>query len=511
MPRKRTNMNKIFDVLRLKFDAGLSNRSIAQCLNIGRSTVTDLLSNFNRSDLAWPLPDELTQAQLESTLYPGRKSSKKKRAPNFIEMHQELKRKGMTKMLLWEEYRELEPSTAYGYTQFCEHYRRWLKKQKRSMRQHHIAGDKLFIDYCGPTVPIVDPDTGEIRHAQIFVATLGASNYTYVEACPSQQSHDWVMAHVRAFEFFGGVPKLLVPDNLKSAVTKTHRYLPTLNENYARMARHYNTAIMPARPYKPKDKSKAENAVLIVERWILMRLRHQVFHTLGGLNVAIKELLKDLNNRQQRMHPGSRHQLYEKLDKPALLPLPSYRYEYIDTKRAKVGPDYHVLYQKHAYSVPHQLVGEQLQIDATERLIRIYHKGQIVAQHPKQTKQGGFTTLKEHMPESHVKQRWSQSRLLNWGESIGSGVRETVLNQLKSREHPEQAIKSCLGILNLTKQYGDARLEAACQKALLLERPYYSVISNLLKHNKEQIQAPVQQDNEPLIEHPNLRGQDYYQ
>ena len=448
---------------------------------------------------------------IESTLYPGRQSSKKRREPNFVEMHQELKRKGMTKMLLWEEYRELEPSTAYGYTQFCEHYKRWLKKQKRSMRQHHIAGDKLFIDYCGPTVPIVNPDTGEIRHAQIFVATLGASNYTYVEACPSQQSQDWLMAHVRAFEFFGGVPKLLVPDNLKSAVTKTHRYLPTINENYARMARHYNTAIIPARPYKPKDKSKAENAVLIVERWILMRLRHQVFHTLGGLNAAIKELLKDLNNRRQRMHPGSRYQLYETLDKPALLPLPSYPYEYIDTKRAKVGPDYHVLYQKHAYSVPHQLVGEQLQIDATERLIRIYHKGQIVAQHPKQTKQGGFTTLKEHMPDSHVKQRWSQSRLLNWGESIGSGVRATVLSQLKSREHPEQAIKSCLGILNLTKQYGDARLEAACQKALLLERPYYSVISNLLKHNKEQMLEPLQQDNEPLLEHPNLRGQDYYQ
>lgn len=511
MPRKRTNMNKIYDILRLKFDAGLSNRNIAQCLDIGRSTVTDLLSSFNSSDLAWPLPDNLTQTQLENILYPGRQSSKRKRLPDFVSMHQELKRKSMTKMLLWEEYREVEPDTAYGYTQYCEHYQRWLKKQKRSMRQHHIAGDKLFIDYCGPTVPIINPDTGEISHAQIFVATLGASNYTYVEACHSQQSQDWLMAHVRAFEFFGGVPKLLVPDNLKAAVTKTHRYLPTLNENYARMARHYNTAIMPARPYKPKDKSKAENAVLIVERWILMRLRHQVFHTLGGLNAAIKTLLKDLNQRQQRMHPGSRQQLYEKLDKPALMPLPSHPYEYIDSKRAKVGPDYHVQYRKHAYSVPHQLVGEHLQIDATERLIRIYHKGQIVAQHPKQLKQGGFTTLKEHMPQSHVKQRWSQSRLLNWGENIGAGVREVVQCQFKSREHPEQAIKSCLGILNLTKQYGDARLEAACQKALVLERPYHSVISNLLKHNKEQTAEHEPAENELLINHPNLRGQDYYQ
>ncbi|XOV78138.1 MAG: IS21 family transposase [Aestuariibacter sp.] len=511
MPRKRTNMNKIYDVLRLKFEAGLSNRNIAKCLGMGTSTVTDLLTSFNRSDLAWPLPDELTQSQLENTLYPGRQSGKRKRTPDFVDMHQELKRKGMTKLLLWEEYRETAPETAYGYTQFCEHYQRWLKKQKRSMRQHHIAGDKLFIDYCGPTVPIVNPDTGEVRVAQIFVATLGASNYTYVEACHSQQSQDWLMAHVRAFEFFGGVPKLLVPDNLKAAVTKTHRYQPTINENYARMARHYNTAVMPARPYKPKDKSKAENAVLIVERWILMRLRHQVFHTLSGLNAAIKALLNDLNHRQQKMHPGSRHHLYEKLDKPALMPLPHHAYEYVDTRRARVGPDYHVLYDKHAYSVPHQLVGEQLQIDATQRLVRIYHKGEIVAQHPKSAKQGGFTTLREHMPQAHVKQRWSQSRLLNWGQNIGCGVHAVIQCQFQRREHPEQAIKSCLGILNLSKHYGDARLEAACQKALLLERPYYTVISNLLKHHKEQASDHPQQDNDTPINHPNVRGHHYYQ
>lgn len=511
MPRKRTNMNKIYDVLRLKFEAGLSNRSIAKCLGMGTSTVSDLLTSFNRSELAWPLPNELTQAQLESALYPGRQSNKRKRTPDFVDMHQELKRKGMTKLLLWEEYRETAPETAYGYTQFCEHYQRWLKKQKRSMRQHHIAGDKLFIDYCGPTVPIVNPDTGEVRDAQVFVATLGASNYTYVEACYSQQSQDWLMAHVHAFEFFGGVPKLLVPDNLKAAVTKTHRYQPTINENYARMARHYNTAVMPARPYKPKDKSKAENAVLIVERWILMRLRHQVFHTLSGLNAAIKELLNDLNHRQQKMHPGSRHHLYEKLDKPALMPLPHHAYEYVDTRRAKVGPDYHVLYDKHAYSVPHQLVAEQLQIDATQRLVRIYHKGEIVAQHSKSTKQGGFTTLREHMPQAHVKQRWSQSRLLNWGQNIGCGVHAVIKCQFQRHEHPEQAIKSCLGILNLSKHYGDARLEAACQKALLLERPYYTVISNLLKHHKEQTSDHPQQDNDTPIHHPNVRGHHYYQ
>lgn len=511
MPRKRTAMRKVRDILRLKFDAGLSYRDIGNCLSLGSSTVSEVVTRFTSSELSWPLPDDMSDSKLETFLYPAKAARRNKRLPDFIQMREELKRKGMTKLLLWQEYCQEDSATAYGYTQYCEHYQLWLKKQKRSMRQHHIAGDKLFIDYCGPTVPIISPDTGEIRYnAQIFVATLGATNYTYVEAGRSQKQEDWIMAHVRAFNYIGGVPRLLVPDNLKAAVIKAHPYAPTLNENYAKMARHYGTAIMPARPYRPKDKAKAENAVLIVERWILMRLRHHVFYTLFDLNVKIKGLMEDLNNRQQRMYPGSRKQQFEMLDKPALASLPAYPYEYIDSKRAKVSPDYHILYEKHAYSVPNGLVGDTVTIEASANIVCIYHHNQLVAQHTRTHKDGGFTTLKEHMPHSHVKQRFGPERLLSWAENIGVGARAVVQWHIQSRKHPEQAIKSCLAILHLTKQYGNARVEAACQKALLLERPHRTVVVNLLNNHKEtDSQAPEQEEN--TVTHHNIRGQHYYQ
>ena len=511
MPRKRTEMRKVKDVLRLKFEVGLSHRDVGKCLSLGPATVSEVLSRFKASDLSWPLPDGLSDIQLEGKLYTSSVAKRNKRLPDFTKMKQELKRKGMTKLLLWQEYCQDDTATAYGYTQYCEHYQLWLKKQKRSMRQHHIAGDKLFIDYCGPTIPIISPDTGEIRYnAQIFVATLGATNYTYVEAGRSQKQEDWIMAHVRAFNYIGGVPRLLVPDNLKSAVIKAHPYSPTLNENYAKMARHYGTAIMPARPYKPKDKAKAENAVLIVERWILMRLRHYMFYTLSDLNVKIKGMMEELNNRQQRMYPGSRKQQFELLDKPALASLPTYPYEYIDSKRAKVSPDYHVLYEKHAYSVPNGLVGDTVTIEASTNIVCIYHHNQLVAQHTRTHKDGGFTTIKEHMPHSHVKQRFGPERLLSWAENIGVGTRAVVEWHIQSRKHPEQAIKSCLAILHLTKQYGNARVEAACQKALLLERPHRTVVVNLLNNNKENTQETPEQEENPVTHH-NIRGQHYYQ
>lgn len=510
MRKKRTPMSKINDVLRLKFEAKLSHRDISLCLKIGPATVSEILTRFKNAKISWPLPDELSEAVLEQRLFPGKACSTKKVLPDFTLIHKELKRKGMTKILLWQEYQALHPKTAYAYTQFCEYYLRWRKKLKRSMRQQHIAGDKLFIDYCGPTVPIVNPDTGEIRNAQIFVATLGASNYTYIEASASQKQEDWLMAHVNAFEFFGGVPNLLVPDNLRSAVTKADRYEPTLNENYLKLARHYNTAVMPARPYKPKDKAKAENAVLIVERWILMRIRHQVFHTLASLNHELRRLLNDLNQRAFRHLPGNRESLFEQLDRPALKALPQYRYEYTDYHHAKVGIDYHALYQKHAYSVPHIYTGERVEIQATVRMVRIYFKGKCIAQHPRSHKTGGFTTLPEHMPTSHQKQQWSPQRLLNWGKSIGSGTRSVVEHQLNSKTHPEQAYRACLGLLSLARQYSDARLEQACQSALLLERPDRFTVKNLLENKRENYaQQQNQEANEP-IKHRNIRGSNYY-
>lgn len=508
MPRKRTDMKQIKEVLRLKYSAGLSNRDIAHCLKIGASTVSEILSRCRAAGLGWPLNSSLTDTQLSNQLYPQNPPRQGKRPLDFSLMHRELKRPAMTKLLLWQEYYQEGPETAYHYSQFCELYGRWLKRQKRSMRQHHKAGEKLFIDFCGPTVPIINPDTGEVTQAQIFVATLGASNFTYVEACRSQNSESWLMAHCHAFEFFGGVPQILVPDNLKAAVTKTDRYEPVLNQNYARLARHYNTAVIPARPYKPKDKAKAENAVLIVERWILMRLRNQTFHTLAALNQALKQLLAELNDRPQRILAGSRRELFEHLDRPALIPLPRSRYEYVDSRRAKVGPDYHILYQKHAYSVPHSLVGEHIELEATARLIRLYHRGQLIAQHPRKQKSGGFSTIDEHMPQSHQSQRWSPDRLLNWAASIGVGTRQVIASQLSARQHPQQAYRTCLGILNLSRHYSNVALENACQKALLLERPYLKVIRNLLKQPAE-VQGELPLDNEPPT-HTNLRGPGYF-
>lgn len=509
---KRTKMSKIHDVIRLKFDAKLSNRDVAHCLKIGAATVSDLLGRFKLSGYTWPLPDELTEAELEKKLFPKSPCNKikGKAKPDFSEIHQELKRKGMTKLLLWQEYLSVNPDNAYKYTQFCNLYSAWLKKQKRSMRQHHMAGEKLFIDYCGPTVPIVNPETGEIRLAQIFVATLGASNYTYVEASDSQNQENFLMAHVNAFEFFGGVPALLIPDNLKSAVIKANRYEPVLNENYLKLARHYNTAIMPARPYKPKDKAKVENAVLVVERWILMRLRKQIFHTMASLNLAIKELLIDLNQRAFKQLPGNRKSLFELLDKPALKPLPKHRYEYVDNHQAKVGIDYHILYKKHAYSVPNIYVGERINIEASKSIVRIYFKGKCISQHPRSLQLGGFSTKNEHMPISHQKQNWSPARLLNWGNSIGPKTEHIVKVLLDSKTHPEQAYRACLGLLNLCRTYGEQRLEQACLSAIALSRPNRQTVANLLKNNFESNTQQTLTDADAVVEHSNIRGENYY-
>ncbi len=502
-------MNKIKEILRLRYECNLSNRQIAACLNIAHSTVSQHLSRFKSSGLTWPLNDTHHENQISQALFEGRSPSKNKVMPDFTLCYQELKRKGMTKALLWEEYCHQYQEQAYGYTQFCELYRRWLKTQKRSMRQRHQAGDKLFIDYCGPTIAIMNPDTGECRQAQIFVATLGASNYTYVEASESQGLEHFLMAHVNAFNHFGGTPNLLVPDNLKSAVIKADRYEPTLNESYRKLAHHYGIAVMPARPYKPKDKAKAENAVLIVERWIMMRLRHQVFHTLAELNQAIRGLMHDLNQREMKQLGISRHALFNKIDQPALKTLPSQPYVYIDIKRAKVAPDYHIQYKKHFYSVPHPLVGQQVELEATHQIVRIYHKGNIVAQHPTSQKEYGLSTVHEHMPSNHQYQSWTPERFIRWAQTIGPAVGEVTSLLLKRPKHAEQAFRSCFGLLSLAKKHSDARLEQACRDALVAEKPYLNFVKNLLQNHREGTLSRQSPDT-PNLNHTNVRGSNYY-
>ena len=445
-------MRKIREVLRLSHEAGLGQRGIAQALNLGLGTVSTYLKRARAAEIGWPLPEEMDERTLGRLLFPSQPATGQRRfiEPDFPTVYQELKRKGVTKQLLWQEYRQQYPDEGYSYAQFCHRYRVWLGHQQRSMRQIHHAGEKLFVDYCGPTMPVVNPDTGEVRQAQVFVAVLGASNYTFACASWSQQSEDWLNAHAKAFAFFGGVPEIVVPDNLKSAVRKTDRYEPDINPSYQQLAAHYQTAIVPARPYKPKDKAKAEVAVQIVERWIMARLRHQTFFTLASLNQAIRFLLEDLNQRPFKKLPGSRASQFAQRDKPALKPLPSQPYQYTDIKQARVHIDYHVEYDKHYYSVGHHLVKQVVEVQASDNTIAIYHHGKRIASHPRSYRQGAHSTCAEHMPRAHKEmQAWSPERFLSWAEDIGVETREVVNAILQEKRHhernrPNQAVISIL-------------------------------------------------------------------
>jgi len=417
--------------------------------------------------------------------------------------------------LLWQEYREQYPDDGYSYAQFCHRYLQWLGYQKRSMRQTHAAGEKLFVDYCGPTMAVVNPDTGEIRTAQIFVAVLGASNYTFACASWSQKQADWLQAHVQAFEYFGGVPEVVVPDNLKSAVRKTNRYEPDINPSYQQLAAHYGVAVVPARPYKPKDKAKAEVAVQVVERWIMARLRHQTFFTLSSLNQAIRLLLDDLNRRPFKKLPGSRLSQFEQLDKPVLRALPTQAYQYAEVKQARVHIDYHIEYDKHYYSVPHHLVKQRVEVQASEQTVAIYHQGQRVACHARSYRKGAHSTCEEHMPRAHLAiHEWSPGRFLRWAADIGPETCAVVKHILEEKRHKEQSYRRILGLLGNAKKYGRERLNNACGRALLINSPTRTSVESILKQGLDQVAVDTQsntiQEELCLDHHENIRGEDYY-
>jgi len=509
-------MRHIKDILRLKLEAKLSHRQISRSLNIGVGTVSTYAKRAVELELIWPLPVSMSENELEQLLFPAAKLNGKhgRVIPDCPQIHQELKRKGVTKQLLWEEYKQVHGDAGYQYSQYCGYYREWRSKQKRSMRQIHLAGEKLFVDYSGATMPIVNLHTGESRSAEIFVAILGASNYTFAIASWTQRKADWINAHVKAFSFFGGVPEIVVPDQLRSAVSKPGRYDPGINVSYQHMASHYKTAIIPARPLKPKDKAKAENAVLIVQRWILARLRHQTFFTLADLNRTIKVLLDDLNRRPFKKLPGSRLSQFEALDKSALKPLPAKHYEYVEFKLARVNIDYHIEFDKHYYSVPHHLVKSQVEVQASQDSVAIFFKGQQVARHARSLRQGGFTTDTHHMPETHRKhQTWTPERLISWGAKIGPATQSIVRDMLEQKKVPEQAYRVCLGLLSLAKKYTPQRLEAACLRAQHINARRLANIKSILESNMDQLPLPLspQASQTPQTEsHRNVRGADYY-
>lgn len=501
-------MRKIRDVLRLRA-AGLSVRQIGASTKLSVGTISNLISQAKALHLCWPLPEDLDDEQLARCFYPEADTRPDRRLelPCWPQVHQELKRKGMTKQVLWEEYATHYPNRCYSYSQYCALYTDWLKQQKRSMRQVHRAGEKCFIDYCGPTVPVVNAATGEVRQAQIFVAVLGASNYTYAEATWSQALPDWLQSHARAFAFFGGVPQVLVPDNLKSGVSRACRYDPELNPSYQQLAEHYQVAIVPARPYKPKDKAKAEVGVQVVERWILARLRHHTFFSLTELNTVIRRLLQVLNLRPFKQLPGNRQEAFERLDKPALAPLPVHPYRYVEIKTVKVNIDYHVQYQQHHYSVPHAYVGESLELHADEHQLTLYFRGRQVAAHPRRYTPG-MTTTAAHMPlRHHHQQQWTPGRLKQWAQRLGPEVLVWVTYQLESKPHPEQAYRICLGLLSLSRAYPPERLNNACLVAL--EHGLYRLrnIKTILDSHRDQLplSLPVPAEERPQ-HHENIRG-----
>lgn len=501
-------MRKIRDILRLRLSAGLSIREINASTRVSVGAIQKLLSKAEQLGLGWPLSDELDDNQLARLFYPqaDTRVSSRYQVPDWAQLHQELKRKGMTKQLLWEEYIQQYPNRCYSYSQFCDRYNHWRGLQKRSMRQTHQAGEKCFVDYCGQTVPIISADTGEIRPAQIFVAVLGASNYTYAEATWSQALPDWLGSHVRAFEYFGGTPAVIVPDNLKSGVTRACRYDPDLNPSYQQLAAHYQLAVIPARPYKPKDKAKAEVGVQVVERWILARLRHHSFFSLAELNQCIRGLLEELNRKPFKQLPGNRHEAFEQLDRPALRPLPRQPYRYVAIKPVKVNIDYHVQYLQHHYSVPHQYVGETLELHAGDTLIALYFRGQQVATHARRHRPG-TTTEAVHMPQRHRKhQQWTPGRLKNWAQEIGPEVLRWVDTLLHSKAHPEQAYRVCLGLLNLSRDYPPERLNAACRIANSEALVQFKQIKSILQSNRDRLPEQLSLMAELPQDHENIRG-----
>jgi transposase len=505
-------MRKITEGLRLKWQEGRSAREIAQRVGIGRTTVGEYLTRAAAAGLNWPLPGDLDAAALERRLFPAPvgPGACPRVEPDWARVHRELRRPGVTLALLWQEEQERDP-TGYQYSQFCARYAAWRGRLDVVMRQSHRAGEKLFVDYAGQTVPVLDPEGGGQRTAQVFVAVLGASSYTDAEATWTQQLPDWIGAQVRALAYFGGVPEIIVPDNLKSAVSKAHRYEPDLNPTYQDFATHYGLAVIPARVRKPRDKAKAEGGVLLVERWILARLRQRTWIGLVELNTAIAETLVALNERPFRKLAGSRRSLFQAIDQPALRPLPLHPFEYAEWTTVRVPPHLHVTVDGHAYSVPHALAKRRLDVRLTVATVEVFHRGQRVACHVRSHQRDSYTTVREHLPEGHRQYLdWTPVRLLDWAAATGPHTAGVIAHLLQSRPHALQALQSGLGIVRLGQSYGADRLEAACARALTSGTISYRSLASILDHGRDR--QPLEPPPAPLtpIDHANLRGARYF-
>ena len=510
MPAERVSMKKIRDVLRLTHTMGMSRRKVSEATGIGRTSVTDYVQRATIAGLAWPLPEGLDDAELERRLYPPSEAAQASDEPDWSYIHAEMKRRGVTMMLLWQEYRTGH-SHGHAYSTFCERFRAWKACVSPTMRLTHVAGEKLFVDWAGDTIGVFDPATGLEHRARIFVAALGASNFTYAEARRTETLPDWVGAHVNALAAIGGVPKALVPDNLKAGVTKPSRYEPGINRTYQDLADHYGCVVLPTRIVKPRDKAKVEVAVQIVERFVLAKLRHQRFFSLAELNVAICACVAQINAKVMRKVGNSRAELLETLDRPALSALPERPYSYADWKRARVAPDYHIEIAGHYYSVPSKLIREIVDARITSATVEIFHKGQRVACHVFSAVRSRHSTITEHMPSAHRRYaEWTPAKMMGEAALIGPATVALFEAIMKAKPHPEQGFRSCLGIMGLGRSYGVARLEAASERGNTIGAISYGSIASILKHGLDKAFAQEPAPDTPPIRHGNIRGSGYF-
>ena len=507
MPQQRMDIRMIKDILRLKYQAGLSHERIARSLVVSKGVVAKYLGLAGAAGLDWQSTADLDEASLERRLLGRSAQETRLIEADFAQVHIELRRKGVTLVLLWQEYRAANAGRrTWAYTQFCEHYKAFAKTLKRSMRQHRRAGEKLFIDYAGPTLALADG-----TRAQVFVAAMGASSYTFACATVDQSMRSWLGALARALIFYGGVPQLIVPDNPRSLVSEACRYEPKLNATVREFARHYDVSFLPARPYSPKDKATAESSVQVVTRWILARLRHTALADVHAADAAIAALLPSLNDRKFQKLDGSRASYFASLDAPALSSLPPQRWQWVTFKTARAHIDYHVEIDAHRYSVPHSLVGLELEARITDALVEVLHRGQRVACHARSARRGGFTTLDEHMPAAHrAHKQWTPERLIHWGGDIGANTGAFVTQLLQRFRHPEHGYRSCLGLLSLAKRYGPARLEVACTLALELGAGQYRHVRDILNNGRDLIPRPAAEPEWVAPVHDNLRGAAFY-
>jgi transposase len=506
-------MRKLKEVLRLH-SLGLSQHQIARGCSISQSTVHEYLSAAQTAGVRWPLPDNWDEQQIEQALFPQRPAPsvwRKHPEPEWAKIHEDLQtHKDLTLQLVWQEGRESNPE-GYGYSRFCDLYRRWLKKLDLVLRQEHRAGEKMFVDYAGSTIPVHNAESGEVHGAAVFVAVLGASSYTFAEATNGQDLRNWIGSHQRAFEFFGGVTEVVVPDNLKSAVTHPSYYEPDLNPTYRDLGEHYGVAIIPARPYRARDKAKAEVGVQVVQRWIVAALRKRKFFSLAEVNQAIAALLVRVNQRPFRKREGSRATLFAQLDRPALKPLPAGRYQFGEWKTARVNIDYHIEVERHFYSVPYALVHQGVDVHLTGEMVEILHRGVRVASHARSREAGKASTLDEHRPKSHQKYSGrTPSRLIEDAQQTGPCTGLLVEAILAAKRHPEQGFRSCLGILRLAKTYPAERMEAAARRCLRARAYSVPSMDSILKNQLDRLPIPGDPPAQGAVDHDNIRGADYF-